>query len=89
MEAKGEFVLSIATASPGVLVNAPAISQAHHTGRIYVKRIFQSHCRQSGRQNNEYGQDNQCLSLTPERIEKSRACLYTNRKDKQHQTEVS
>ena len=25
MEAKGEFVLSIATASPGVLVNAPAI----------------------------------------------------------------
>ena len=63
--------------------------QAHHTGRIYVKRIFQSHCRQSGRQNNEYGQDNQCLSLTPERIEKSRACLYTNRKDKQHQTEVS
>lgn len=23
------------------------------------------------------------------RIEKSRACLYTNRKDKQHQTEVS
>jgi len=86
MEAKGEFVLSIATArSTG---QCPRY-QAHHTGRIYVKRIFQSHCRQSGRQNNEYGQDNQCLSLTPERIEKSRACLYTNRKDKQHQTEVS
>ena len=87
MEANGEFVLSIATARPGVLVNALRINPTT-LGVSMSKDILQSYRRQTGRANNKHSDKNQCLSFTSERIEKSGTGLNTDGKDKKHQTEV-
>ena len=76
MDASGECVLSMATASPGVLVSAPAIS--YHAWRVDVERIFQPCRRQSGGTNNQQGDDNECLPFAPEGIEEARTGLYAD-----------
>ena len=76
MDASGEWVLSMATASPGVLVRAPAIS--YHARRINVESIFQPYCRQRGGTDYQQGNDYECFPFAPERVEETGTCLYAD-----------
>ena len=88
MEANGDWVLSMATAKPGVLVKAPAIRPTI-LGVSMSKKIFHSDPCQAGRSHNQQCNQNQGFSLAPERMEETRTGLNANRKDKQHQPEGS
>lgn len=70
MDANGEWVLSIATANPGVLVKAPG-NQSDYTRRINIERILQTYCREAGRTDNKHSNENQRLSFTTKRVEES------------------
>ena len=88
MEASGEWVLSMATASPGVLVSAPAY-ETDHAGCVYIESVLQSYGCEGGRTDDEQGDDDKCLALAPEGVEESGTGLDTDGEDKQHQSEVA
>ncbi len=63
MDANGEWVLSIATANPGVLVKS-SCNQSDYTRRINIERILRTYCREAGRTDNKHSNENQRLSFT-------------------------
>ena len=88
MDASGEWVLSMATASPGVLVSAPAMSPTT-LGVSMSKGIFQPRCREGGGADNEQGDDDEGLPFAPEGVEELGSRLYADGEDEQYESEVT
>ena len=84
MDASGEWVLSMATASPGVLVRAPAMRPTT-LGGVYVEGVLQSYGCEGGGADDEQGDDDKRLALAPEGVEKSGTGLDADGEDEEHQ----
>ena len=88
MDARGELVLSMATAKPGVLVSAPAIRPTT-LGVSISNAYFSPTAVRQAEQNNKHSDENKRLSFATERIEESGPCLNTDGKNEEHQAEIS